>query len=198
MDFPGAKESYPSELRDLLEMAVTDLEPHQSTEILLKYKLKDKLNPGQIRNLSHEMADDNEAEDNPDTALHYTLFNINQLLRKSYNGIFPNSKATKMVIELFFDEDKEIKLTKELALKSIGKVLSNKSPLIRLFEGQLNGKEPFRDAENVIWELNPAGKNEFVIITSDYWINDEDINEYEISDSIKKYEVPKKPTNGSN
>ncbi len=188
LDFLDAKNSNPSELRELLEMAINDFEPHESAEILLRYKLKDKLSGGQIRNLSHEMEEDNEAEDNPDIDLHYPLFNINQLLYKSYNGRFPNAKATKMEIELSFKGDAEITLTKELALKSISKGLSDKSPLIRLFENQLNGKERFRDAEKVIWELHNNGQNEYTIITSDYWINKEDIIEYEFSGSIKQFE----------
>ena len=180
-DFPDAKNSNPSELRELLEMAINDFEPHESAEILLRYKLHDKLSSSQIRNLSHEMAEDNEAEDNPDIALHYPLFNINQLLYKSYKGRFPNSKATKMEIELSFKGDAEITITKELVLKLISKGLSDKSPLIRLFENQLNGKERFSDAEKVIWELHNKGQNEYTIITSDYWINKEDVMEHEFS-----------------
>ena len=180
-DFPDAKNSNHLELRTLLEMAITDFEPHESAEILLRYKLNDKLSGSQIRNLSYEMEEDNEAEDNPDINLHYPLFSIIQLLYKSYNGRFQNAKATKMEIELSFKGDADIILTKELALKSISKVLSHKSPLLRLFENQLNGKELFGDAEKVIWELHDNGQNEYTIITSDYWINKEDILAYEFS-----------------
>jgi len=188
LDFSDAKNSNPAELRELLEMAISDFEPHESAEILLRYKLQDKLSSNQIRNLSHEMAEDNEAEDNPDIALHYPLFNINQLLNKSYNGVFPNTKATKMEIELSFKGAAEIAVTKELALKAISKGLSDKSPLIRLFENQLNGKEKFGDVEKVIWELHNNGQTGYTIITSDYWINKEDIIEYEFSGSIKPFE----------
>jgi|FLOH01.1.fsa_nt_gi hypothetical protein len=189
LGFPDAKKSNPSELRELVEMAISDFETHESTEILLRYKLKDILTSGQIHNLSHEMAEDNESDENPNIALHYILFNINQLLRSAYNGIFPNAEATKMEIELVFTEDKVVTLTKELAVKSISKGLNNRSPLIRLFENQLNGKEPCSDVEDVIWEIHNTGPNEYTIITSDYWINDEDINDYEYAGSIKEFEA---------
>ena len=112
LDFSDAKSSDPSELRALLEMAITDFEPHESAEILLRYKLREELNDGQIQNLSHVLAYDNEAEGNPYIALHYALFNINQLLYTDFNGIFPNAKAKKIEFELSFKEDSKITLTK--------------------------------------------------------------------------------------
>lgn len=176
------------ELGELIEMGITDLEPHESAEILLKLKFKDVLNKGQILNLSHEMVEDNESEEYPDIALHYPLFNINQLLYKSYNGVFQNAKATKVMFELRFKGEQKLLLTKELALKAISKVLSEKNLIIRLFEEQLEGNRPFHEAENIIWELHPYGDNKYAIITSDYWINDEDINEYEFTGTIKEFD----------
>ncbi len=191
LDFPDANKSNPSELRELVEMAISDFEPHESAEILLRYKLKDELSKGQIQNLSHEMLEDDEAEENPDIALHYPLFNINQLLHKSYNGIFPNSKATKIEIELSLKGDEHIAVTKALVLKAISKGLSPKNLIVRLFVDQINGKEKFTDAEKIIWELHNNGQNNYTVITSDYWINKEDIAEYEFSGSIKQYEDKK-------
>ena len=188
LEFLDAKSSDPSELRALLEMAITDLEPHESAEILLRYKLREELNDGQIQNLSHELADDNEAEGNPDIALHYALFNINQLLYAAFNGIFPNAKATKIEFELSFKEDSRIAVTKELALKAVCRGLTDNSPVLRLFEDQLNGAEPFTDAEKIVWELHDFGSNQYAMITSDYWINKEDIKEREFTDAIELYE----------
>jgi len=191
-DYPDAKNSTPAEFPELLEMAMNDYEPHESAEILLRYKLQDRLTSGQIRNLSHEMAEDDEAEDNPDMGLHYTLFNINQLLHRAYHGIFPNTKASIIDFELSIKSaGDEIPVTKEYALKSISQGLSGKSPLKRLFEPQLKGKEAFQDAGKIVWEIHSQGQNAYTLITSDYWINEEDIIEYEFSGSIKVFEDPK-------
>jgi hypothetical protein len=46
LDFSDAKSSDPSELRAFLEMAISDFEPHESAEILLRYKLREELNDG--------------------------------------------------------------------------------------------------------------------------------------------------------
>ena len=151
LDYSDAKNSQPDDLLELLAMACSDLEPHESTEVLLRYHLKDQLNEGQIENLSHVMTEDDESDENSNIALHYPLFNINQLLHKCYNGLFPNAKATKMDIELVLTQDPAIKINKELALKAVSQVLSDKNPIVRLFENQLNGKERFNDAEKVIW-----------------------------------------------
>ncbi len=188
LDISDARNSNPSELRELLQMAISDFEPHESAEILLRYKLNEELNSGQIQNLSHEMADDNEAEGNPDIALHYDLFNINQLLYTAFNGIFPNAKATKVEFELSFKGDSNITVTKELALKAVCSGLTDNSPILRLFKNQLNGNEPFSDAEEIVWELHNSGSNKYTMITSDYWINKEDFIEREFSSSIKLYE----------
>ena len=184
-DYDDAQGSNPSELRELLEMAISDLKPHESAEILLRYKLKDELSEGQIENLSFEMVDDNEAEEYPDIALHYPLFNINQLLYSSFNGIFPNSKATKIEFEIHLVEGGNMALTKEIALKAISKGLSDTNLIMRLYEEQINGEKPFPEAEKIVWELHELGQRRYSLITSDYWLNDEDFIDYVFAGSIE-------------
>lgn len=187
-NYSEAKDSPPSELRELIEMAITDFEPHEAAEILLRYKFSGKLNEGQIKNLSHEMLDDNESEEYPDISLHYPMFCINQLLYKSYNGVFQNGKATKMEFELSLRESANTTVTKEVVLLAMGKLLDDNSLVKRLFEDQFRGEEPFRDAEKILWELQSKGQNIFSLITSDYWINQEDLIEEEFAGPLNLYE----------
>ena len=187
-NYQEAKDSSPSELRELLEMAITDFEPHEAAEILLRYKCSEKLNEGQIKNLSHEMLDDNESEEYPDISLHYPIFCINQLLYKSYNGIFQNGKASKMEFELSLKESTDTRVTKEIVLMTIGKILNKNSLALRLFEDQFKGEVPFQDAEKILWELHSKGQNFYAAITSDYWINEEDLIEEEFAGTINLFE----------
>jgi hypothetical protein len=187
-DYDDAQSSDPSELRELLEMAISELEPHESAEILLRYKLQGELSNGQIENLSHEMVDDDEAEEYPNIALHYALFNINQLLYRSYNGIFPNTKATKIEFDLNLTGGGNLTVTKEIVLKAMSKGLSDTNLVVRLFEDQLNGEAPFPEGEKIIWELHNHGQHQYTLITSDYWLNDEDIIDYIFSGSIRIFE----------
>ncbi len=187
-NYSEAKDSPPSELRELCEMAITDFDPHEAAEILLRYKFSGKLNEGQIKNLSHEMLDDNESEEYPDISLHYPMFCINQLLYQSFNGVFPNGKATKMEFELSISGSANTGVTKELVLMAMGKILDENSLIKRLFEDQFNGEVPFQDAEKILWELQSKGKNTYTLITSDYWINQEDLIEEVFTGTIDLFE----------
>ena len=54
-EYPDAEQLKTTELKEYLFMAISDFEPNEAAAILLDYKLSDKLNEGQIDNLSHEM-----------------------------------------------------------------------------------------------------------------------------------------------
>ncbi|MBS9768258.1 MAG: hypothetical protein KGV44_12090 [Flavobacteriaceae bacterium] len=187
-DFADAGSVKPNELKEMLFMAITDFEPNESAEILLKYKLGEQLNEGQIQSLSHEMMQDKVAEEYPEPNLHYDLFNINQLLYKAYNGTFPNTEATRLKFEITDDNGIEVADNKEIIAKVIGGGLSDRSIIKRLFEEQLDGSVEFEDAHKFLWEIKTLADNQFEILTSKYWIEREDIasDEYEVE--IKMFE----------
>ncbi len=187
-DFADTGSIKPNELKEMLFMAITDFEPNESAEILLKYKLGEQLNEGQIQSLSHEMTEDKVAEEYPEPNLHYDLFNINQLLYKAYNGTFPNTEATRLKFEIVDNDGIEIAGNKEIIAKIIGGGLSERSIIKRLFEEQLTGSVKFEDAHKFLWETKMIADNQFEILTSKYWIEGEDIasDEYEVE--IKMFE----------
>ncbi len=122
--------------------------------------------------------------------MHYPLFNINQLLHDAYNGVFPRSKASKIELELVPVGTEKVAITKEILLKAMAKGLSDRNLIVRLFEDQLNGEAPFKDADDIVWEMNNLGQNQYEFITSDNWISREDIVEGEFSAAVKMYEAP--------
>lgn len=187
-NYDDAATADPSELLDLLEMAISDFEPDEAAAIMLNYKLSAELSPGQIKNLSHEMIDDNQAEEYPDIALHYPMFNINQLLHKAYNGVFPNAKASKIELDFSMNGNTENPLTKGVVLQALSARLAPKNLIVRLFEDQLSGKAPFPEADGIIWEMHSLGGGKYTLITSDYWINKEDILEEAFETKINLYE----------
>ena len=186
-DYPDASSVPETELLDMLSMAISDFEPDEAAEIVLRYKLNGILKEGQIKNLSHEMLEDKVAEEYSDIALHYPLFNINQLLYEAYNGRFPKILATVIDIELFFKIN--IDITKEIVLRTISDLLSEKSLLKRLFNEQLDSENELNDAKSIIWELKPMGENLYQIISSDYWINKEDFEMDEFSGELGEEEI---------
>lgn len=186
-EYPDAKSIPEADLFEMLSMAISDYEPEEAAEVVLKYKLDKVLNQGQINNLSHEMLDDKVAEEYPNIALHYPLFNINQLLYEAYNGKFPRTLASVIDFELVFKG--KIEVTKEIILRTISDLLSKKSVLKRLFNDQLDSGNPLNDAESIIWELKASGENTYRIITSDYWLNSEDFEQEEFNGVLREDEI---------
>ena len=174
-EFPEVETIQPENLKEMLFMAITDFEPNTAANKLLTYKLSDQLGAGQIDQISNDMLVDKMCEECPEIELHYTLFNINQLLFKAYNGKFPNAKATMVDFTITAKGVFENQITKDIVLKSFSNGISDTCVIKRLFEDQLISEIPFEQAESILWELNKTGDKQFTLITSEYWLNKEDM-----------------------
>lgn len=174
-DYPDANTVKPENLREMLHMAITDFEPNEAAAIVLTYKLSERLNEGQIDQVSNDMLLDKVSEEYPEIDLHYDLFNINQLLYKAYNGKFPNAKATVVDFSMVSKDGYDEEITKEIVLKSFNNGISDRNVIKRLFEEQLSTDKEFSEAEAVLWELNKKDETNFTLITSEYWLSKEDL-----------------------
>ena len=186
-EYPDPENIPETELFDMLSMAITDYEPEEAAKIILKYKLINTLREGQIENISHEMLEDKIAEEYPAISLHYPLFNINQLLYDAYNGKFPKTLASVIDFELSFKS--KIEISKEVVLRTVSDLLTEKSLLKRLFNEQLDSDLELKDAESIIWELKSIGDKSYQLITSDYWLNREDFELEEFSGTLREDEI---------
>ncbi len=173
-DFPEAKTVKPENLREMLYMAITDFEPNEAAGIVLTYKLSERLNEGQIDQVSNDMLLDKVCEEFPEIDLHYDLFNINQLLYKAYNGKFPNAKATVADFSMVSNNGYDKEITKEIVLKSFNNGISDRNLIKRLFTEQMSTDKEFAEAEAVLWELIKKDSTDFTLITSEYWLKKED------------------------
>jgi hypothetical protein len=186
-DFGDASSLKEEELFEMLSIAVSDFEPEDAAEIVLTYKLANRLKSGQIKNLAQEMLQDKVAEEYPDISFHYDLFNINQLLHNCYNGKFPKIKASVIDFELIFKG--KVEVTKEIIVRTISDLLSHKSLLKRLFSEQLDASVEINDAESIIWRLETIQPNTYRIISSDYWLNSEDFEKDEHKGELGEDEI---------
>lgn len=186
MNLPDADKLNPDELKEMLYMAVTDFEPEEAAEIVLSYKLGDKLSAGQIQNISHEMLEEKVAEQYADPSYHYDLFNINQLLFKAFKGKFPNTEASVILMQVISDQSHEI--NKEVLTKALAQGLNERSIIQRLYEDQVMGLVNFEDAEKIIWLYHTKEENTYEVITSKYWIDKEDLEMTEYEAVIKFFE----------
>ena len=183
--FSFSEEDYKNvDLKEFLYMAIADQEPAEAAATLLEYKLAEHLNEGQISQISHDMQLDKISEEYPEISFHYPLFNINQLLYKAFNGKFPHAKASIVAFETQPEGSEETELTKELALKALSGGLSDRSLLNRLFSDQLEGKVPFPEAESIVWELKNEGKGGYQLITSEYWLNEDDFSSSDFESEV--------------
>ncbi|MFV5694818.1 hypothetical protein ACM55G_05195 [Flavobacterium sp. LB3P122] len=173
-DYPDAADADAASLRELLFMAISDFEPKDAAVIVLEYKLSEDLNEGQIQQISNDMFLDKVCEEYPEIGLHSTLFHVNQLLFKAYNGKFPNAKATIVECSMTASEGAN-ELTKENVLKLLSKGLSDSTLIKRLFDHAMNENAPFPEAEDILWELTTSDNVNYTLTTSEYWLNKEDI-----------------------
>ena len=177
-----------NELKELLFLAINDVEPDEAAAQILSYKLSEKLTENQINAISHEMLEDVISEEYPDISLHSELFKINQLLNKAYNGKFPNAKATLIELEIKHLKKPETKITKEIIVKALQGGLAKNNLIQRLFTDELQGKTKFIEAKNIIWEFTEIGKNTFRIITSDYWMSKADFESLDFEANVMAFE----------
>ena len=186
-DFSDAEGSDINELKELLFMAIADLEPNEAAAIVLDYKLSDELNENQIEQLSHEMLLDKISEEYPEIHLHSQLFNVNQLLYKAFNGKFPNTKATIIDFEIKPLGNADKTITEEIVLKCFAQNVDSHNVANRLFGNQLKAEETFDEAKHIIWNLQKKDEN-YRMITSDYWMGKDEFLSDEFEAVIEFFE----------
>lgn len=188
-NYPDGTAADKSSLPELLEMAISDYEPNEAAQIVLEYKLGDQLNEGQIEQISNNMLIDKVCEEYPEIHMQGALFHINQLLFKAYNGKFPNAKASVVHFSMTPTDGEVQKMTAENVLKLLNKGLSDRNLIKRLFETQISGNIPFPESEGIVWELTTEDDINYNLVTSENWINKEDIIEYEFESVLEEIEV---------
>ncbi|MGB3776271.1 MAG: hypothetical protein WA951_13525 [Leeuwenhoekiella sp.] len=184
-EFEDAANTPENELREMLFLAMSDLEPDESARIVLNYKLGEKLNEGQIEQISHEMLQDKISEEYADINHHHELFHINQLLYKGYNGNFPSAKASIIEFELKPLKNDKAEIDKTFVLRALAAGMNERAILKRLFEDQLNGEKDFPEAEAILWEFNDLGEDQYRLITSEYWLDQSDFESGEFEATVE-------------
>lgn len=175
-DYPNAEDSKNENLRELLFMAITDFEPSEAAKLVLEYKLGEQLSQGQIDQISNDMLLDTVCEEYPEIELQSTLFHVNQLLFKAFNGKFPSSSSTIITCSIkSLDKNNEIPLTEEMVLRLLNNGLSDRNIVRRLFEEQMKGEKEFPEAEHIIWELKKIDGDQIKITTSGNLIKKDEI-----------------------
>jgi len=177
-----------NEVKDYLGMAMTDLEPEESAQIVLRNLFTEKeLTDGQIEQISHDMLEDKIVEEYPAIEYHERLFYANQLLFKGYNGKFPNTFASIIDCTITPVREGGPKLNEADVIQVLSAGLKQHCVISRLLEDQLSGKEAFPTAPHVLWAFEKKPDHAFQLITSDYWISEEDFGAHEFEGTVKRH-----------
>ncbi|OXG08675.1 hypothetical protein BC749_106248 [Flavobacterium araucananum] len=187
-NYPDGATADKASLPELLEMAISDYEPNEAAEIVLKYKFPDRLSDGQVEQIAHNMLIDKVCEEYPEIDMQGTLFHINQLLFKAYNGKFPNAKASIVHFSMIPTEAEGQKLTAENVLKLLNNGLSDRNLIKRLFENQMSQNIPFPEADDIVWELRTKDDINYSLVTSENWVNNDDITASEFEAVLEEIE----------
>ena len=179
LDYDSPEAIAPAELKEMCQLALTDLEPAAAAEVALAYLFADQLKAGQIDQLAHQMQTEKLWEENPNFALHRGFFNATQLLYDAYNGKFPHPQAVEFKVKITAADPADLSaLDAEPAaalLRLLAPGLSDRALLHRLFDKQLAGGD-FPEAADILWQLAPSEKTAtsvvYDVVSSDYWLED--------------------------
>ncbi|WP_194850624.1 hypothetical protein [Nonlabens antarcticus] len=188
IEFGDTGEATDQDLRELLFLALSEYDPQEAAELVLRYKFKDELNDGQYGQISNDMLKENVAEKYSDITLHSRLFDVNEFLYKAYNGKFPHGQASVIKFTATTKSNEGQEIDKAAALRLLCAGIDPHSILRRLFKDQISGEEEFPEAENIAWYFDKTGDHSYQLITSNYWISTEELTAREFEATLPEVE----------
>jgi hypothetical protein len=179
MDYGDTSDISLNDLKETCLILLSENEPEEAAEIILKYIFKHRLTAGQISNLSNEMQDEKMWEEYADLSFHEDFFNATQLLYETYNGKFPHPEAVQFKIKLFAKNNEDLLIFNSNAEATLIRLLVKGMPentlINRLYKEEIAGNE-FKEAKDIIWQLEKeeidVNSLVFTITSSLYWFKD--------------------------
>ncbi len=167
-----------SAIEEMVMKLISEQTPEVIAELLLSYKLKNYLSKGEIQKLSHEIQQVKISEEYPDIFIQRELFNINQLLFKSFKDGFPSCKAIQLdmtlkVIPITYMRDEN--WINEIIIKALSSALGNQSAIAKLYHEDMIAKKRFPEASGILWKTEISksmdGCFDIRLFSSEYWLH---------------------------
>ncbi len=179
MEYGDISEIPDAELKDMCYMSIADNEPEEAAKLILGYVFNDRLNSGQIDNLSNEMREEKMWEEYAEIGYHEDFFNTGQILYDAFNGKFPHPEAVKFEVKITSDKLKDLLIDNKISEAALIRLLAQGMPehtlINRLFTEQLSS-ESFVEAENIIWQMKTEIQSDNTalinVISSKYFFQD--------------------------
>lgn len=179
MEYGDTDSLQADDAKDLCLMSLSDYEPEDACSLVLSYVLGEKLNEGQINNLSHEMQEEKMWEEYADISLHESFFNVGQLLYQAYNGKFPHPESVYFQLKITANKAFDLQLfdteIEEAIVRLLAQGMPANSKINRLYPEELKGAD-FPEAKDIIWQYKKSATEgnwlTFDIISSLYWFEE--------------------------
>jgi len=181
LEYEGVDEIPVEELKEMACLALSDFEKEEAVEKVLEFRLGDKLNKGQRKNLGNEMQEDPLWVEYSDLSLHEDLFHVGCMLYWTFPRNFPSPDIAKVVIRVtaLNNESKAnlLKPTASFLCRALKDGMDEYTIMYRLFDEGLEGNA-FPEAEHIIWQFETSGYDEtsssttITLYTSWNWVED--------------------------
>tara|TARA_R100001369_G_scaffold20091_3_gene36968 strand:- start:47046 stop:47747 length:702 start_codon:yes stop_codon:yes gene_type:complete len=179
MDYGDISEISNAELKEMCYMSIADQEPEEAAKLILGYVFNERLNEGQIDNLSNEMREEKMWEEYAEIGYHEDFFNTGQILYDAFNGKFPHPEAVYFEVKITSDKLKDLLIDNKISEAALTRLLASGMPentlINRLFTEQLSS-ESFEEAVNIIWQMNTELQSDSTalvkVISSKYFFQD--------------------------
>lgn len=174
------------EIKEFLLLELHYLGWEKSAQLILQYKLGEKLINGEIAKIAYEMLEGQIWEEYLNISCHKELFNASSLLKRAFPLKFPTAQMCKLklIVTAKNKQSQEILACadKVFITRLLLDGMDDYAPLKRLFKRQVN-TPAFQEVENIIWKFDASNEEQSIIFTiysSKWWLAPmEDVDSFE-------------------
>ncbi len=181
LEYEGAEDIPEAELKEMASLALSDFEKEEAVEKVLEFRMGEKLNKGQRKNLGNEMQEDPLWIEYSDLSLHEELFHVGCMLYWTFPRNFPSPDIAKLTFRLTAKSPEATGNIKNPTASFLCRVLNGgmdeSNIMNRLFDENLEGNR-FPEADHILWQFGTDDFDEtsrsgtVTVYTSWNWVED--------------------------
>ncbi|GGD39146.1 hypothetical protein [Muriicola marianensis] len=191
LEYDGVEEIPLEELREMASLALSDFEKEEAVEKVLEFRLGERLNKGQRKNLGNEMQEDPLWIEYSDLSLHEELFHVGCILYWTFPRNFPSPEIAKLTFRITARKPEAqsnlIAPGASFLCRVLNGGMDEHNIMNRLFDENLEG-DSFPEADHILWQIQNEGFDEgsrsatVTVYTSWNWVEDlKGVDSYEVN-----------------
>ncbi|WP_372973752.1 hypothetical protein [Muriicola sp.] len=181
LEYDGVEDIPREELREMASLALSDFEKEEAVEKVLEFRLGERLNKGQRKNLGNEMQEDPLWIEYSDLSFHEELFHVGCMLYWTFPRNFPSPDIAELTFRItaLKPEAKNslINPSASFLCRILNGGMDKYNIMNRLFDESLEG-DAFPEADHILWQIRNKGFDEgsravtVTVYTSWNWVED--------------------------